>query len=211
MRAGLNFFWDLHQATSGALALDGSTIPAEELDGLPQLRGDDLTSRRGRGQTKAGRERRGNRRANRASAQDVDRAAASVDAAAGTSHAGTGAAAAGGGATFARTGLTAQQSNLQRVGQTDLSDTSTAAVPPAQCKIYVLDPSTELAPKLGIPSCNLSQAWPFDQPGKGVEGLDRTPHWAAQHASGHWVAQAILHSPHHTANLREADLVYINT
>lgn len=83
--------------------------------------------------------------------------------------------------------------------------------PAARCKIYILDPSLELAPTLGIPSCNLSEAWPFGQTGQGVEGLHRSPHWAAQHASGYWVAQAIANGPHYTKFMREADLIYVHT
>jgi hypothetical protein len=79
------------------------------------------------------------------------------------------------------------------------------------CKIYIVDPSEELAPKLGLPKCKLSEAWPFDQPGQGVDGLDQTPHWAARHAAGHWVAEAIRHSPYYTNNINNADLWYVNT
>jgi hypothetical protein len=79
------------------------------------------------------------------------------------------------------------------------------------CKIYIVDPSEELAPELGLPKCKLSEAWPFDQPGKGVDGLDSTPHWAARHAAGHWVAEAIRHSSYYTTDIKSADLWYVNT
>ncbi|KAL4531462.1 hypothetical protein Ndes2526B_g04425 [Nannochloris sp. 'desiccata'] len=79
------------------------------------------------------------------------------------------------------------------------------------CKIYIVDPSEELAPELGLPKCKLSEAWPFDQPGQGVDGLDQTPHWAARHAAGHWVAEAIRHSSYYTNDIKSADLWYVNT
>ena len=79
------------------------------------------------------------------------------------------------------------------------------------CKIYIVDPSEELAPELGLPKCKLSEAWPFDQPGKGVDGLDATPHWAARHAAGHWVAEAIRNSAYYTNDIKSADLWYVNT
>jgi len=83
--------------------------------------------------------------------------------------------------------------------------------PMKPCKIYIVDPSKELAPKLGLPKCKLSEAWPFNQPGQGVDGLDQTPHWAARHAAGHWVAEAIRNSPYYTKDIKTADLWYVNT
>ena len=74
-----------------------------------------------------------------------------------------------------------------------------------------MDPSKELAPDLGLPKCSIKEAWPFDAPGSGVDGFDATPHWAARHASGHWVAEAIRHSPYHTKDIKEADMWYVNT
>jgi hypothetical protein len=96
--------------------------------------------------------------------------------------------------------------------EADAAWSGPASPPPlGRCKIYILDASQEIAPGLGIPACNVSQAWPFDRAGAGVEGLSRTPHWAAEHASGYWVAQAIANGPHYTKFLREADLVYVYT
>jgi len=82
--------------------------------------------------------------------------------------------------------------------------------PLGECKIYIVDPSVELAPGLGLPSCNLSTAWPFDHQGEGITGLGRIPHWAAEHASGHWVTEAIRRSPYHHDNIKNADLVYVD-
>lgn len=33
------------------------------------------------------------------------------------------------------------------------------------------------------------QVWPHDQPGRGMDASDTTPHWAYQHAVQYWVTQ----------------------
>lgn len=71
---------------------------------------------------------------------------------------------------------------------------------PLKCKILILDPSTELASALGVPPCNLSQ----------FEGIN-PPHWAARHATGYWVTEAIRNGPHKTKQIKLADMIYIDT
>lgn len=86
--------------------------------------------------------------------------------------------------------------------------------PQFNCKIYIIDPSTELAPALGIPPCDLTSIWPYEWPNPSystVDGLQSTPHWAAQHASGHWISQAIKDSEQVTTDPEEADLYYVDT
>jgi hypothetical protein len=84
------------------------------------------------------------------------------------------------------------------------------------CKIYIIDPSTELAPDLGIPPCDLTltSTWPFGSSNLSystVDGLQNTPHWAAQHASGYWISQALKASDQVTTDPEEADLYYVDT
>ena len=93
-----------------------------------------------------------------------------------------------------------------------ISKTPSPPAPPFKpCKIYIIDPSKELAPDLGVSECRIEEAWPFNSPGNGVDGLNPTPHDAARHAFGYWVAEAIRNSPYHTENIDDADLWYVDT
>lgn len=79
------------------------------------------------------------------------------------------------------------------------------------CKIYVVDPDAELSASIGLPHCNINKVWPFNEPGTGVEGMNATPHWAAQHASGYWLAKSIQSSFASSNDINAADIIYVNT
>ncbi|GAB4814865.1 hypothetical protein N2152v2_001911 [Parachlorella kessleri] len=82
-----------------------------------------------------------------------------------------------------------------------------------QCSIYVLDASKELAPLDNVPPCHVSDTkyWPHDQPGRGLDGSDRTPHHGAQHSSIFWIAKAIRDSGYLAPDIDSADLVFVDS
>jgi hypothetical protein len=90
-----------------------------------------------------------------------------------------------------------------------------------RCKIYVLDPSTELAPQLDVPLCDINKVWPSpppsidtddegDPPLSGAASTNSTPHWAAQHAAGYWAASSFRSSRYLTSNISEAEVIYVD-
>ncbi len=81
---------------------------------------------------------------------------------------------------------------------------------PSSCRIHVWDAGKE-APDLGVSACNISDVWPFDHPGSGIDGMYRTSHQNAPHAIGYWLAEAVRQSAHHEENFDRADLILLNT
>lgn len=80
------------------------------------------------------------------------------------------------------------------------------------CKLYVLDPATELAPIYGVPTCDLEDDayWPHDAPGAGIQSMSRTQHWEHQHGGGFWLASAMRNSSALTQDASRADIVYVD-
>ena len=72
------------------------------------------------------------------------------------------------------------------------------------CKIGILDPTPAL--------CNVTDVWPYDHPGRGMDGMSRTPHMHAPHAAGHWLVEAVRRTPgYYESNVDKADLVLVDT
>jgi len=72
------------------------------------------------------------------------------------------------------------------------------------CKIGILDPTPSL--------CNVTDVWPYDHPGRGMDGMSRTPHMHAPHAAGHWLVEAVRRTPgYYESNVDKADLVLVDT
>lgn len=82
---------------------------------------------------------------------------------------------------------------------------------PPGCKIYVWDVGRDVAPKLGMPVCNITDVWPFDHPGSGIAGMRRTSHMDAPHAAGYWLSNAVKTSPYYESNIDKADLILLDT
>lgn len=83
-------------------------------------------------------------------------------------------------------------------------------IPPASCRIHVWDAERK-APGLGFSACNISDVWPFDHPGSGIDGMYRTAHQNAPHAIGYWLAEAVKKSALYEENFDRADLILLNT
>jgi len=81
----------------------------------------------------------------------------------------------------------------------------------AGCKIHVWDVGQDVAPKLGMSACNITDVWPFDHPGSGIAGMRRTAHMDAPHAAGYWLSNAVRMSPYYESNIDKADLVLLDT
>lgn len=83
--------------------------------------------------------------------------------------------------------------------------------PSSDCKIFVWDLANDLAPSIGMPRCNLTDIWPFDHPGSGIEGMRRTAHQDAPHAMGYWLVDAIKKSRYYEISMDKADLILVDT
>ncbi|KAI8107132.1 hypothetical protein M9434_001777 [Picochlorum sp. BPE23] len=83
-------------------------------------------------------------------------------------------------------------------------------IQPASCRIHVWDAERK-APGLGFSACNISDVWPFDHPGSGIDGMYRTAHQNAPHAIGYWLAEAVKKSALYEENFDRADLILLNT
>lgn len=61
----------------------------------------------------------------------------------------------------------------------------------AECKIAVLDVDKEWGDKWGAGNCNLNdpRTWPFNAPGKGIDGHDALPPEHYQYSMEYWIAQ----------------------
>lgn len=79
------------------------------------------------------------------------------------------------------------------------------------CKIYVWDLANDLAPSIGMSGCNITDVWPFDHPGSGIEGMRRTAHQDAPHATGYWLVEAVKNSEHYEESMDKADLILVDT
>lgn len=79
------------------------------------------------------------------------------------------------------------------------------------CRIYVWDLANDLAPNIGMSSCNITDIWPFDHPGSGIEGMRRTAHQDAPHATGYWLVEAVKNSEHYEESMDKADLILVDT
>lgn len=82
--------------------------------------------------------------------------------------------------------------------------------PPLSCRIHVWD-AEKMAPDLGLSACNISDIWPFDHPGSGIDGMYRTAHQNAPHAIGYWLAEAVRKSAAYEEKFDRADLILLNT
>ena len=80
-----------------------------------------------------------------------------------------------------------------------------------ECRIHVWDLGADLAPALGLPTCNVTDIWTFDRPGKGIEGIYSFKHQDAPHSVGFWVAAAVRRSRHYETNIKLADLILLDT
>jgi hypothetical protein len=83
-------------------------------------------------------------------------------------------------------------------------------IQPASCRIHVWNAERK-APGLGFSACNISDVWPFDHPGSGIDGMYRTAHQNAPHAIGYWLAEAVKKSALYEENFDRADLILLNT
>ena len=81
----------------------------------------------------------------------------------------------------------------------------------SSCKIFVWDLANDLAPSIGMPRCNLTDIWPFDHHGTGIEGMRRTAHQDAPHATGYWLVDAVKKSRYHETSIDKADLILVDT
>jgi hypothetical protein len=80
-----------------------------------------------------------------------------------------------------------------------------------ECRIHVWDLGADVAPTLGLPRCNITDIWTFDQPGNGIEGMYSTRHQDAPHSVGFWVADAVRRSRHYETNIKYADIILLDT
>lgn len=79
------------------------------------------------------------------------------------------------------------------------------------CRIYVWDLGKDVAPDIGMSICNITDIWPFDHPGRGIEGMHRTAHQDAPHATGYWLVNAIRGSKYYENSIDKADLIVLDT